>query len=401
MLSIDNKKIVKMSINRRIVSIFRHLQSQVEKKAPILETDQNVLQQSRFFMRAMTWGLIATTGFGVSWLALAKTDEIVMVQGKLEPIGKVKEIQIPVGGVIKEILVQSGDRVKKGQILIVLDKETSKQNLISLQAQLIQKNNQLELKKIEKLKTYELMQGKMEILREKYFLQEQIYERLKVLVTQGAISELQFLQQKQKVKEILGEIRDKEKDGERQQLLLDQQLETINSEISKLEAKNTEANVLLNYKSVRTPVDGLVFDMKPTSTGFVAQSSEPILKIVPFNKLEADVSIPSNKIGFVRIGMPAEISIDSFPASDFGSLKGEVISIGSDALPTDPNTQPKGYQFPATIRLERQQLILKNKTALPLQVGMSLRANIKLRRVTYLQLLLGSFKDKSESLKKI
>ena len=37
------------------------------------------------------------------------------------------------------------------------------------------------------------------------------------------------------------------------------------------------------------------------------------MKIVPFDNLEADVKIPSKKIGFVKIGMPVDISIDSFP----------------------------------------------------------------------------------------
>jgi HlyD family secretion protein len=32
---------------------------------------------------------------------------------------------------------------------------------------------------------------------------------------------------------------------------------------------------------------------------------------------------------------------------------------------------------------------------------MSLHANIKLRKVTYLQMLLGSFKDKADSLRRI
>ena len=39
------------------------------------------------------------------------------------------------------------------------------------------------------------------------------------------------------------------------------------------------------------------------------------MKIVPFNALEAKVEIPSSDIGFVRKGMPADISIDSFPAT--------------------------------------------------------------------------------------
>jgi hypothetical protein len=39
--------------------------------------------------------------------------------------------------------------------------------------------------------------------------------------------------------------------------------------------------------------------------------------------------------------------------------------------------------------------------ALPLQMGMSLQANIKLRKVSYLQLLFKTFKDKTDSLRKV
>ena len=44
---------------------------------------------------------------------------------------------------------------------------------------------------------------------------------------------------------------------------------------------------------------------------------------------------------------------------------------------------------------------LKNGSSLPLQVGMSLTANIKLRKVSYLQLLLGEFQDKAQSLQRL
>ncbi len=390
-----------MDPRKYILSIIRLLQSQAERQPPLFEGDQNILQQSRFFIRSMTWGLIVTTGFGISWLALAYTDEVVMVQGKIEPIGDVKEIQLPVGGVVQQILVRAGDRVKKGQILVVLEKETSEQNVRSLKAQLEQKKNQLKLKKLEKIKSYELIIEKIEILRERYFLEQRITKELNFLSKEGAVSEIKYLEQVQKERELLSEIKEQEKDRQLQQIKLDQQLEGLNSEIAQLKAKNTEADILLKYKSLHTPVDGVVFDLKPNTTGFVANSSDPIMKIVPFNELEADILIPSNKIGFVSIGMPAEISIDSFPANDFGTLKGEISSIGSDALPPDPKFARREYQFPATIRLKNQKLKLKNGKALPLQVGMSLQANIKLRRVTYMQLLLGGFKDKSDSLKRI
>ena len=86
---------------------------------------ENFLQQDRFWFKSVTWGIIGTTLFGISWLSFAKTDEIVLVPGKIVPIGDVKEIQMPIGGIAKEILVNEGDIVKKGDLLIQLDKESS------------------------------------------------------------------------------------------------------------------------------------------------------------------------------------------------------------------------------------------------------------------------------------
>jgi hemolysin D len=131
----------------------------------------------------------------------------------------------------------------------------------------------------------------------------------------------------------------------------------------------------------------------------VAQGSEQVMKIVPHNRLKAKVEIESSKISFVRVGKSVEISIDSFPSSDFGVLQGTVKRIGSDAIA--PDQFKNTYRFPAEIQLQEQQLRLKNGSDLPLQVGMSLKANIKLRKVSYLQLLLSEFRDKAESLKRL
>ena len=81
-------------------------------------------------------------------------------------------------------------------------------------------------------------------------------------------------------------------------------------------------------------------------------------------------------------------------------LKGFVESIGSDVLDSTQEIS-KEYFFPGTIKSNSQSLILTNGKELPLKVGMSLQANIKLRKVSYLKLLLGSFRDKSESIQGI
>ena len=82
-----------------------------------------------------------------------------------------------------------------------------------------------------------------------------------------------------------------------------------------------------------------------------------------------------------------KVMVNRIHTSDFGVLQGKVKSISSDAL--EPIvSQGKGYRFPADITLENQYLELKSGKRLPLQSGMSLNANIKLRKVTFLQLLL-------------
>ena len=122
------------------------------------------------------------------------------------------------------------------------------------------------------------------------------------------------------------------------------------------------------------------------------------MKIVPSDNLHAKVEIDSRRIGFVSIGKKADISIDSFPSNDFGVIEGTITKISSDALPPDPSFN-KNYRFPVTIKLNEQTLKLKNGKRLSLQPGMSLTANIKLRKTTYIQLLLNKFQDKADSLK--
>ena len=53
------------------------------------------------------------------------------------------------------------------------------------------------------------------------------------------------------------------------------------------------------------------------------------------------------------------------------------------------------------IQLDDQQLKLKSGSSLPLQVVIILTANIDLRKLSYLQLLLGEFQDKAESLQRL
>ena len=359
--------------------------------------DESVLQQGRFWMRTVTWTLIGTTVFGIAWLAIAQTEEIVVAKGQLEPVGSVQDIQMPVGGVVDDILVEEGDSVKKGEILMKLDTEASEQQRQSLEAS-------IRFKGVEREKYAEMNNAEIQMLEKNLILQLEILDRYRQLELAGAESELRLLSQLNTVEETRGRLMTTKADGFRQLSLLDQQLAELKSRLA-------EVRVTLRYQQLKSPVDGVVFDLQPTASGFTAQSTQTVMKVVPFGALEAKVEVPSNKIGFVKIpvGCPKElsacmnsdISIDSYPSTDFGVIEGKVTRIGSDALAPDQQEQRQELSFPVTIKLNQQTLELKSGSKLPLQVGMSLTANIKLRKVSYLQLLLGEFQDKAESLQRL
>jgi HlyD family secretion protein len=170
------------------------------------------------------------------------------------------------------------------------------------------------------------------------------------------------------------------------------------NQISEIDNKLNQAQLMLNYREIRSPVDGTVFDLKPQAPGFVADTSEPVLKIVPTEVLTAKVFLTNRDIGFVRVGMPVDVRIDSFPFSEFGDIKGTLVWVGSDALP--PTQTRPFYSFPAKVKLD-QQFLTHNGRKLPLHSGMALNANLKLRKRTVISIFTDLFAKEVESLKLI
>jgi HlyD family secretion protein len=200
------------------------------------------------------------------------------------------------------------------------------------------------------------------------------------------------------------DIRDKIADNQKRIAEIDSQF-TKNivenqKRIAEIDSQISQAKVTLKYQELRSPVNGTVFDLK-AAPGFVPQPSqaEPLLNVVPDDYLIAEVDVTNRDIGFVRASMNADVRIDSFPFSEFGDIKGKVTSIGSDALP--PDETHRYYRFPTKIALDSQVLKV-NDREIPLQSGMSVSVNIKVRESrTVMSLFTELFSKKMESLKQV
>ena len=375
--------------------------------------NEEVLNQGETLARALTWFFIFTSGFGIFWLTIAETEEIVIVKGKLQPVGEIKKITLPTGGIAKKIKVRNGDRVSEGELLIQLDSEINQSQVNSLkytldrQKYLIsKKEKQISLKEKEKNLTSSLISKNIKSLETKLFINKELLNSFEKLYLEGGLSQFDYLRQKEKVREIEDNLEIVEIDGSRELNIISQAIENLYIELtnqykilSQNEVKLIETNKILKQKSIISPVDGIVFDLKQTTKGYIPQTNEIIMKIVPFKNLEAAIEIPSRKIGFVKKDMNVDINIDSYPSSDFGVLKGKIIHIGSDTLSPNQSELRDEYVYPARIKLDNQYLKINDGKNLSLQVGMTLRANIKLRKVSYLKLLLSSLQNKTDSIR--
>ena len=140
---------------------FDHIKQAQNRLEEVLKNGSDegeVLQQSPRWMRLTTWGLMATTGISLIWLGVAKTEEIVVAEGVLEPIAGVRDIQIPLNGVVDTLDVEEGERVTKGQLLLTLDPEATRQKEKSARRSLELIKKQLEFKQTELVKNFLFVQ---------------------------------------------------------------------------------------------------------------------------------------------------------------------------------------------------------------------------------------------------
>jgi hemolysin D len=478
--------------------------------APLAAFDRPVLlQQSPLWSRVIIWGLVGSTAAVIAWASVFKFEEAIPATGQLEPSGAVKEVQAPVTGVVKSILIKEGQRVKKGDILLRLDPKGTQSELVSLEQvrqslleenafyrqqradesapirltsnvvpsrmialaqnrQALLEENQLYRSQVRgnsqgvslsaeqqmrlqsnlreestrasaaRLETEQqqkqLAQSRIQLAsaRKTLAVNEGLLKTILPVVASGGLAKVEQLKQEESVQKSQAEVDRLTQEEARLTLTIAQANEKLNNtvslsrkdvlgtlsvnekqlaqidsqfaktivenekQIAEIGNKLNQAKLTLNYQEIKSPTDGIVFDLKPKAPGFVTNPTEAVLKIVPSDNLVAKVYITNRDIGFVRTGMPVDVRVDSFPFSEFGDIKGTLTSIGSDALP--PTQVRNFYSFPAKVKLNTQMLKVQQRQ-LSLQSGMSLSVNIKTRERTVMSIFTDLFTGEMEGLK--
>lgn len=131
------------------------------------------------------------------------------------------------------------------------------------------------------------------------------------------------------------------------------------------------------------PVDGTVQQLAVHTSGGVVTPAQVLLVVVPEDgALTAEVVLENKDVGFVHAGQTAEVKLETFPFTRYGTVPAAVRTISADAVVDEK----QGAVFPATLALQRSTLDLDGRS-IRLAPGMNLTAEIKTGRrrvITYL-----------------
>lgn len=391
------------------------------------------LSQGRHWSSALIWLSSSLFGLTLIWAFTAKIDQTVTVRGRLQPSGSVKEVESPSTGVISKVYVKDGDSVTASSPLFdveakglasrreaflitkkllllqasslngVLDSQGDPSKFpplppvpqvsdANLQQQLTTARQQTQQIRSRLIQITNQLGSRQKTLK----LQLSISDDIKPLFDVGAMARNQYLEQLNQVQIIRSEVASLEE--ERQKVLGEAafQLNQINRQLINLDAELIALKETISYRTVRAPIAGKVFDVS-IDRSTVVNADQVMMKLVPDNDLQASVNITNKDIGFMTVGLPVSVAVDSFPSGEFGYIKGSLSSLGSDALP--PDSQQSTWYFPATVSLQ-QQIVESGDQKLNLQSGMSVSANIKLRSRPVITLLTDLFTKQLDGLKR-
>ncbi|MFC4314219.1 HlyD family type I secretion periplasmic adaptor subunit [Steroidobacter flavus] len=354
--------------------------------------------------RMVLWTLLILLGILLLWSLLGKLDIVASAEGKLVPQTYVKIVQPADAGIVREILVTEGDRVRAGQVLLRLDTTLSEADtaIVAKEVEL----RSLQLRRIEAEMSDQKMSRRPEDSAELFRqvdaqarARRQAYEDMlqtEEAVLEQAKEDLHGAQaQVVKLEKLLPIYREEEEslarlaqqglvpkfqlaEKQRQRIETEQNLLSQQRTVASLQSHIAEsqgriARVTSEYRQqlfservesqtqlqkaqhellkqehrgrlseLRAPQDGIIKDVATYTVGAVVNAGTVLMSLVPIDEeLVAEVMIRNDDVGFVREGQRVKVKLAAYPFQDYGMIEGTVKKISADASETNNPQDPR------------------------------------------------------------
>ena len=356
------------------------------------------LRPAPVWSRALAWTIISTASFGFIFAVFAKIDEVVLAPGELQPLGAERPVKAPFAGVIKDIVVKEGQKVIAGDTLLKFDADVSRKRKETLETQIKLENKRFEEESRAVKARKRGVVARLNGLKRSFSTESGIYENILPLAEIGAMQQTEVLRQRNKVEQLDSEVQQSEADLEEVEAQLNKLEQESLREISDLERQLVEVQDTITKEKLTAPVSGIVFGMVPSSAGYAASAGETLVKVVPGGEIEAKIYITNKDVGFMKPGMKAQIRVDAFPYTQFGSITGALKSVGT--LPLEPDQQNPMPRFPAYVKIDKEYLE-KDGEKYNISAGQSVQVNLILRDKRVISLLTDAVQKALDSLTRI
>ncbi len=380
----------------------------------------------------------------IGWASLTHIDEIATANGQIVPSGYVQAVQQLDGGIVKDILVEEGQVVQTGQVLLRLDSTNANADLgqmkarqRSLQLQAMRYKSFVDGKRMATRANDAWTAPEQTILTsmvnarnsQRRVLADQLAQKQKELAAltttrqaldknlqllteqtnmyqdmadKGAGSRMMVMNSERDVNQLQGQLDEtisgqqrandaiREINSRMQSLDADLQQDALKN-LGQVEAELRELNETLqkttgaaNRTVIRAPIDGVVKGLTVHTLGAVIQSGQVLMEIVPIHEqMIAEAAVLPADIGPIRVGQPVKLKISTYDFARYGSIAGKVSNISATTFQTE-----KGETFYKVKVILAHDYVGRNRNTNKIAPGMTLQANIITGEKSIMQYLL-------------
>lgn len=359
---------------------------------PLLEIQETPPSPAK---RRVLWSIIALVISLIVWATIGKISIVATAPGKFIPDGRVKEVQPLESSIVKAIHVKEGQRVRAGDLLLELDPTLSAAELaantakygfnkleqarlnaeltnatarygvtaesesrVALEERMRQARVRAHATKLaaakaaleEKRSALAAAQATLKKYEETTAIARERESSARPLVDTGAISRVDYLQLKEDLAQNRNDLAAQEETVQQtgaavagaERALEQVERDRVADIYSDLDQRVTDEPVLKGdfdkatelyaLKWLRSPVDGLVQKVEVTTVGQVVTAAQSLVTIVPDGTpLIVEATVSNEDIGYLKVGQPVEVKVDTFPFQRYGTIKGSLIWVSPDA----------------------------------------------------------------------
>jgi len=344
--------------------------------------------------RRVLWTVLALFGAALVWALVGRLDIVAVAEGKLVPASYLKIVQPAEQGIVKEILVQEGERVREGQALIRMDAALTGADAKAIEAEFHDKRlalrridaqllgkafgrekddpadlaRQVEAQYAANVRAYEnalaqersvleksrndleaarATKAKLEQVLPHYVEQERAFHKLskdgfagRIMATDKARERIEKEQDLRTQEFIIRSNAALIAQSEKRiaQITADyrRQLQTERVETANLYERARQELAKVQHRhgllELKAPADGTVKDLATHTVGTVAAPGTILMTLVPRDeKMIAEVWVGNQDVGFVRPGQDVKLKLAPFQFQKYGMIEGTVKQVSADA----------------------------------------------------------------------